>query len=50
MITRTDGDSFVDVRRGDGSTVRILIDTNVWPRTIEGEDEKSFFETLYYAG
>ena len=49
-IWRSDGWSMMDLRREDGSAARIYIDNNDWPHTINGEDESSFFEQLYYAG
>jgi len=49
-IWRSDGDSMIDVKRTDGSAARIYIDSTGWPRTINGEDENSYFERLYYAG
>ena len=49
-ILETDGETFVDLQRGDGSVVRVYVDISGYPRLIEGEDERDFFEMLYYAG
>ena len=49
-IWRSDGRSMLDLQREDGSAARVYIDTNDWPHTINGEDENSYFEQLFYAG
>ena len=49
-IWRSDGSSMIDLKREDGSAARVHIDTSGWPHTINGEDESSYFEQLYYAG
>ena len=49
-IVRTDALQFADMRRTDGSMVRVSIDEPGWPRTIAGEDEGAYFEMMYYAG
>ncbi len=49
-IWRTDGKEVVDLKKTDGSIVRVRITGTGWPRLIEGEDEESYFERLYYAG
>lgn len=49
-IWRTDSKTIADLKRADGSIVRVKYDHVGWPRTIAGEDENLFFEMLYYAG
>ena len=49
-IARTNGKDLVDLKRGDGSLVRVAVDTSDWPHRIAGEDEAAWFEQLYYAG
>ena len=49
-LVRTDGETWVDLERPDGSQARVEVDTSKWPRTINGEPEGAFFDRLYYAG
>lgn len=49
-VTATDGQTWADMVREDGSIVRVYEDSSSWPHTIDGRDEAEFFETLYYAG
>ena len=49
-IWRSDAESMIDVKREDGNAARIYVDISGWPRTINGEDENTYFERLYYAG
>lgn len=47
---RTDERSFVDVESEDGRRFRLQYDAEVWPHTIQGIDEDSYFDGLVYAG
>ena len=49
-LWRTDGESYVDMKREDGSIVRILVTMDGWPAYIDGREAEEYFETLYYAG
>ena len=49
-IIAADGVSHADFVRRDGSLVRIYVETEDYPHTINGVDERECFETLYYAG
>ena len=49
-LARTDGETWADLCRPDGSMVRVYVDTSGWPRMINGMDEDSYFEMLPYAG
>ena len=50
IFVRTNGEDLADFKRPDGSFVRVQLDSAGWPRTINGEDEASYFEQLFYAG
>ena len=49
-IAFTNGEDYADLMRADGSLVRVQLDGAEWPHQINGEDEASYFETLFYAG
>lgn len=50
IIYRTDGESFVDLQLSDGSLVRIFVEKEEWPITINGMNEDEVFDGMIYAG
>ena len=50
-IWRTDGSSYVDLLRENGTAVRLEVENGEnWPHIVDGYDENECFEILYYAG
>ena len=50
-IWRTDGISYVDFLRTNGTAVRLEVENgDSWPHIVDGFDENDCFEMLYYAG
>ena len=46
---RTDADSWIDLKTTKSEVVRLYVNDNDWPQTIEGEDVSDIFENLYFA-
>lgn len=47
---RTDNKTLADLRRSDGTIVRVVVDTEKWPRTIDGVDIETIFDGIIFAG
>ena len=48
---RTDGESYMDLKRADGSAVRCRLDeSHGWPYTIGGVDIEEAFDGIMFAG
>ncbi len=47
---RTDGESYIDMKNGEGTEFRLEVDVSSWPRKVNGIPEDECFESLPYAG
>lgn len=50
QYVRTDDETMADLRRSDGTIVRVAVDTENWPRTIDGIDIETIFDGIIFAG
>lgn len=46
----TDNDTFADLRKENGETVRVAVNRSGWPHTIDGIDIEELFDGLLFAG
>ena len=49
-MARTDGVSFIDLKRSDGEYRRVWVDHSEWPQTIGGVDIEECFDGTRFAG
>lgn len=49
-IWRTDDESFVDCQLSDGRMVRVPVEAEGWPQTINGRDIEDVFDGVIFAG
>ena len=49
-MSRTDNSEWVDLSVSDGRLARVYIDSQTWPRTIDGTDIEEVFDGMIFAG
>lgn len=50
QYVRTDDKTMADLKRSDGTIVRVEVDTENWPRTIDGVEIETIFDGIIFAG